>query len=164
MVCVCTVKKFNVFLHFYFNKMLQRIQTIYLFIAAVLAGGVIYLLPLWINNDGDTFYLNNFMQSTDWKQISMVASFAFSAFLSFITMFLYKNRKQQIGINRFNIVVNFYLLGIIVYQLLILPGESEISEKGIGLFLPVLVIVFLVLANKSILKDEKLVKSVDRLR
>ena len=144
--------------------MLQRIQTIYLLIAAVLAGGIIYLLPLWIHNNGDISYLNNLIQSNDWKQISMVASFAISALLSLISVFLYKNRKQQIGINRFNIVVNFYLLGIIVYHLLILPGESEISEKGIGLFIPVLVIVFLALANKSIIKDEKLVKSVDRLR
>ena len=144
--------------------MLQRIQTIYLFMAAVLAGGIIYLLPLWINNDDVEFFLNNLITSNDWKQISMVAAFGLSAFLSLITIFLYKNRKQQIGINRFNIVVNFYLLGIIVYHLLILPGESEISEKGIGLSIPILVIVFLVLANKSILKDEKLVKSVDRLR
>lgn len=144
--------------------MLQRIQTVYLFIAVVLSGAIIYLLPLWINNNGEVFYLNRFIQSEDWKMISMVVAFGLSAILSFISIFLYKKRKQQIGINRFNIVVNFYLLGIIVYHLLILPGESEISEKGIGLFIPVLVIVFLALANKSILKDEKLVKSVDRLR
>ena len=144
--------------------MLQRIQTIYLLIVALLAGGVIYILPLWANNDGVEIYLKNLIQSNDWKMISIVVVFGLSAILSFISIFLYKNRKQQIGINRFNIVVNFYLLGIIVYHLLILPGESEISEKGIGLFIPVLVIVFLALANKSILKDEKLVKSVDRLR
>ncbi len=144
--------------------MLQRIQSIYLLIAVLLAGGIIYMLPLWIDNNGEVFYLKNMIQSNDWKMISMVVAFGLSALLSFITIFLYKNRKQQIGINRFNIVVNFYLLGIIVYHLLILPGESEISEKGIGLFIPVLVIVFLALANKSILKDEKLVKSVDRLR
>ena len=144
--------------------MLQRIQTIYLFIAVVLSGAIVYFLPLWINSNGEVFYLNRFIQSEDWKMISMVVAFGLSAILSFISIFLYKKRKQQIGINRFNIVVNFYLLGIIVYHLLILPGESEISEKGIGLFLPVLVIVFLVLANKSTLKDEKLVKSVDRLR
>ncbi len=144
--------------------MLQRIQTIYLLIVVLLAGGVIYILPLWANNDGVEIYLKNLIQSNDWKMISIVVAFGLSAILSFISIFLYKNRKQQIGINRFNIVVNFYLLGIIVYHLLILPGESEISEKGIGLFIPVLVIVFLALANKSILKDEKLVKSVDRLR
>jgi len=144
--------------------MIQRIQTLYLFIAAILAGGIIYLLPLWIKNSGEKFYLNSLLQSDDWKSMSIVAAFALSALLSLISIFLYKKRTQQVGMNRFNIVVNFYLLGIIVYHLLILPGESEISEKGIGLFIPVLVIVFLALANKSILKDEKLVKSVDRLR
>jgi hypothetical protein len=40
----------------------------------------------------------------------------------------------------------------------------QISEKGIGIFLPICVIVLLVMANKAIKKDEDLVKSVDRLR
>ncbi|OSS38566.1 hypothetical protein C723_2549 [Christiangramia flava JLT2011] len=40
----------------------------------------------------------------------------------------------------------------------------DISEKGIGMFLPIVSIVFLVLANKAIKRDEDLVKSVDRLR
>jgi hypothetical protein len=40
----------------------------------------------------------------------------------------------------------------------------QISEKGIGMLIPVLSIVFLVLANKAVKKDEALVKSADRLR
>ena len=44
------------------------------------------------------------------------------------------------------------------------PGESFISEKGVGVFAPVLSIVFLFMANKAIRRDEKLVKSADRLR
>ena len=90
--------------------------------------------------------------------------FILSAIGSLVAVFLYKNRTRQIIINRINIVINFLLLGIIVYHLLNLPGEIDISEKGIGVFIPLLVIVFLALANKAILKDEKLVKSVDRLR
>ena len=39
-----------------------------------------------------------------------------------------------------------------------------VSEKGIGMFIPILVILLVVLANKAIKKDEDLVKSVDRLR
>jgi hypothetical protein len=39
-----------------------------------------------------------------------------------------------------------------------------VSEKGIGMFLPILAILLIVLANKAIKKDEDLVKSVDRLR
>ena len=45
-----------------------------------------------------------------------------------------------------------------------LSGETNVSEKGIGILLPIFSIVCLVLANKAIKKDEDLVKSVDRLR
>ena len=90
--------------------------------------------------------------------------FILSGILSLIAIFLYKNRIRQINSNRLNIVINFLLLGIIVYHLLSLPGGMHISKKGIGVFIPLLVIVFLALANKAILKDENLVKSVDRLR
>ncbi|PCI34935.1 MAG: hypothetical protein COB60_05295, partial [Flavobacteriaceae bacterium] len=62
------------------------------------------------------------------------------------------------------IILNFILLGLFVYRSLNLSGEANVSEKGIGILLPIFSIVFLVLANKAIKKDEELVKSVDRLR
>jgi ABC-type polysaccharide transport system permease subunit len=62
-------------------------------------------------------------------------------------------------------ILNLILLGLFVYRSLNLSGETPlVSEKGIGMFVPVLAIVLLVLANKAIKKDEDLVKSVDRLR
>lgn len=67
-------------------------------------------------------------------------------------------------LNRLNIIFNLTLLGVFVYRLLTLSGEAQVSEKGIGMFLPIISIVFLVMANKAIKKDEDLVKSVDRLR
>lgn len=144
--------------------MLQRIQTLYLILSAILSGGVIFLLSFWKDNNDKVYYLLDLLNETDWKLNTLLIVFVLSSLMSFISIFKYKNRKQQITINRLNIVVNFYLLGIIVYHLLTVPGENEISEKGIGLFIPELVIILLVLANKAILKDEKLVKSVDRLR
>ncbi len=144
--------------------MQQRIQTLYLLVSCLLSGLIVFLTTFWINNKGTVYYLLDLLNEYDWKLKSLPIAFVLAAILSLISIFLYKNRKQQITFNRFNIVVNFYLLGIIVYHLLIVSGESQISEKGIGLFIPVLVIVLLVLANKAILKDEKLVKSVDRLR
>ena len=51
-----------------------------------------------------------------------------------------------------------------LYQSLNVSGGAKSPEKGIGMFLPLVSIVFLVLANKAIKKDEDLVKSVDRLR
>ena len=144
--------------------MLQRIQTLYLFISAILSSIVIYMVPLWKSHEGIEIFETDVLLSDDWRLVSIAIAFILSGFLSLLSIFIFKNRSRQIGLNRFNIVINFYLLGIIVYYLLTLPGESQISEKGIGVFIPIIVIVLLALANKSIIKDEKLVKSVDRLR
>ena len=85
--------------------------------------------------------------------------------MSLLSILFYKKRQHQFVINRLNIILNLILLGLFVYRSLNLSGETPlVSEKGIGMFVPVLAIVLLVLANKAIKKDEDLVKSVDRLR
>ena len=84
--------------------------------------------------------------------------------LILISILNFKKRKQQFVLNRLAIIFNFVLLGVFVYRSLSIPGETLVSEKGIGVLLPIISIVFLVLANKAIKRDEDLVKSVDRLR
>ena len=136
--------------------MIQRIQTIYLLLSAAVSAGLIFVLHLWTNSDDvPVFAIDEYLY---------LSLFLGSALLSLISIFSYKNRKFQFVLGRLNIILNFILLGFFVYQLLIPPGESNISEKGVGIFIPILSIVLLVLANKAIKKDEDLVKSVDRLR
>jgi hypothetical protein len=85
--------------------------------------------------------------------------------LTVISIISYKKRQNQFVMGRLNIILNLILLGLFVYRSLNLSGETvTVSEKGIGMFLPIVTIVLLVLANKAIKKDEDLVKSVDRLR
>lgn len=122
--------------------MIQRIQTVYMLIAGVTAA-----LPI--------------LFGLDWLRTLL---FAISAVVALYTIFKYKKRNIQQLLNWLNIVINFTLLGIFVYRMLNSSGESIISEKGVGVFVPVLSIVFLFLANKAIRRDEKLVKSADRLR
>ncbi len=143
--------------------MIQRIQTLYLILACVLAGGLIFAFSLWKENETIIYALD--LLSSE-HTILMVVPFSFigSAVLSLITIFLFKNRKLQFVLNRLNILINLILLGVLIYYLLMLPGETKISEKGIGVFIPFVVVLLLVLANKAIHKDENLVKSVDRLR
>jgi hypothetical protein len=138
--------------------MLQRIQTVYLLIVFIAAAVLPYLLPLWkINGVAVKFNENN--------QILYVVLFGLSAVFTLISIISFKNRKQQFVLNRLNLILNLILLGLFVYRSLNLSGEAQVvTEKGIGMFLPILSIVMLVLANKAIKKDEDLVKSVDRLR
>ncbi|MDD7885286.1 DUF4293 domain-containing protein [Flavivirga sp. 57AJ16] len=136
--------------------MLQRIQTIYLIIAAGVSAGLIFVFHLWITDEGiNVFAKDNMLY---------LGFFLGSAILSLIAIFMYKNRKSQFVLGRLNIILNFILLGFFVYQSLSISGETAVSEKGIGMLLPIVSIVFLALANKAIKKDEDLVKSVDRLR
>ncbi len=136
--------------------MYQRIQTIYLFIAALLSGALIFFVSLWSNETGEPVMVQD--------ELIVLAMFLGSAVLSLVSIFLFKKRQLQFVLGRLNILLNFFLLGVFVYWSLMVPGEMEISEKGIGMFIPVLSIVFLVLANKAIKKDEDLVKSADRFR
>ncbi|WP_425077182.1 DUF4293 domain-containing protein [Psychroserpens sp. S379A] len=136
--------------------MIQRIQTVYLLLSALVSAGLIFVLHLWTNSDDVAVFAVD-----DYLYLGL---FLGSALLSFISIFNFKNRKFQFVLGRLNIILNFILLGFFVYQLLMPPGESNISEKGVGIFIPILSIVLLVLANKAIKKDEDLVKSVDRLR
>ena len=136
--------------------MIQRIQTLYLLFASVISGGLIFVFYLWTNKAGvKVFAIDNYMY---------LGFFTGSAILSLISIFSFKNRKSQFVMGRLNIILNFILLGFFVYQSLNISGEADVSEKGIGILLPIFSIVCLVLANKAIKKDEDLVKSVDRLR
>lgn len=136
--------------------MLQRIQTVYLLIAAIVSGGVIFVLHLWVTNNEVVVYAKD--------NVLFLGLFLGSAVLSLISIFKYKKRKTQFILGRLNIILNFILLGFFVYQSLNVSGETAVSEKGIGMLIPIVSIVFLALANKAIKKDEDLVKSVDRLR
>lgn len=137
------------------ENMLQRIQSIYLFLAFLVSAGLIFVFDLWKEN-GQEVYAQD--------EPAVLALFLLSALLSIVSIFLFKNRKLQFVLGRINMILNLILLGLFVYWSLKVSGESQISEKGIGMMIPIVSIVLLVLANKAIKKDEDLVKSVDRLR
>ena len=136
--------------------MLQRIQTVYLILALVVSGVLPFVFPLWKDVGGkDYFFMVDF---------TYVTLFGLSTTFSLLSILSFKKRQQQFVIGRLNMIFNLILLGLFVYRTLNLSGEATVSEKGIGMFLPIVSIVLLVLANKAIKKDEDLVKSVDRLR
>ncbi len=144
-------------------KMIQRIQSIYLLIATFVSGGLVFVFNLWSNLKEQIFVLDLLMRESFLLKLIPLL-FLLSTIMSFIDIFLFKNRKLQFVIGRLVILINLFLLGLLIYVSLTLPGEISISKKGIGMFLPILVVLLIVLANKAIKKDEDLVKSVDRLR
>lgn len=135
---------------------IQRIQTVYILIAIVLIVVLYFWFPTLETADGTSLISNQ-----DPLVIGLLGA---SVILGILALLNFKKRQLQFVLNRLNIILNFVLLGVFVYQSLSLPGETLISEKGIGVLIPIISIVFLAMANKAIKRDEDLVKSVDRLR
>lgn len=140
------------------KNMIQRIQSVYIFLVLIFSGVLPFVFPLWKNGTGEAYY---FMENPIYTIL-----FGLSATLSLVSLFGYKKRQNQFVLNRLNMISNVILLGLFVFRLLSISGEAGqlVSEKGIGMFLPIVSIVLLVVANRAIKKDEDLVKSVDRLR
>ncbi|MBO0590289.1 DUF4293 domain-containing protein [Cellulophaga sp. E16_2] len=136
--------------------MIQRIQTLYLLIVILLTAALPFWVNLWSDMEGKEIFAKD--------DVLISGAFFVSAILALVSVGLYKKRQNQFVANRLNMILNLFLLGFFVYRSLNLSGEISVSEKGIGMLIPIFSIVFLVLANKAIRKDEDLVKSVDRLR
>ena len=136
--------------------MLQRIQTLYLIVSGILITALYIWFPLVLDADGNAVIERN--------EPLVLGLLLLSVGLTITVILAFKKRKIQFVLNRLIIILNFVLLGVFVFRSLTLSGETLVSEKGIGVLLPIISIVLLAKANKAIKKDEDLVKSVDRLR
>lgn len=158
--------------------MIQRIQTVYL-TASVIACVLLFSFPMAkFNNDVQGTYILSiigikYLNLVDppifvnfWVTFPMLILTIASIIITGIAIFLYKTRRSQL------ILVNIsFLLTVILISLVYLYyiGYIEKLSKVIpsyqfGIFLPLISLVLLILANRSIRKDETLVKSADRLR
>ena len=144
--------------------MIQRIQSIYLLLVIIGSGGLVFVFDLWKNIDKQSVNISSLIHDFEYPLFGIIVAFFLVTLLAVISLLSFKKRILQLNLNRFNILINLILFGFLVYHLLNISGETIVSEKGIGSFLPLASIVLLFLANRAIQKDENLVKSVDRLR
>ncbi|PAW92027.1 hypothetical protein CKK33_00360 [Mucilaginibacter sp. MD40] len=155
--------------------MLQRIQSIYLLFASlVLFGLFIFPLAHGLFIDGKLVNIavtgvSENVNGVDKPVQSFVALSIITAIVGLIPLaviFMYKNRKQQIALIYSTILVligySFWMAQTV--KKVVGPITLEYKNMGIGLFLTSLSIIMLIFAVKAIQRDEKLVKSADRLR
>ena len=141
--------------------MIQRIQSIWLLLAGI-AGLMTYKLPLWSGKlqDGS---LKNF---TGRESLPLFAAIVVTCLLGFVTIFLYRNRKNQKNLTLLGLLLS---LGIIAMEFFIVDGYKTSlnfieSSWQIGAIMPIIMVILFFLAYQGIRNDEKLVKSVVRLR
>ncbi len=154
--------------------MIQRIQSLFLFFAAV-TGIFAFFVPYWTYAGIDFTYTfttlgvkltDGSLQSVSISTIPVMVLLALHVALDFTSIFYFKNRTIQLKINSFNMFLTLMIIGTVFLWVPYMIKESVVAEEnwGFGLLFPVISFVFLLLANKFIRKDEKLVKAADRLR
>lgn len=162
--------------------MLQRIQTIFMFFALI-AGILIFFFPV-ASYISDTNYLTFFIhtikdmvpdpfaesstgdgQFGQWFTLPLAAGQFIIIVLLFYTIFQFKKRILQIRLNLLNIFLNVLLVGGIFYYTTMIEGKTgAVSDYGIAAIFPLIAIILLFVANFYIRKDEKLIRSSNRLR
>ncbi|GAA4304042.1 DUF4293 domain-containing protein [Compostibacter hankyongensis] len=145
--------------------MIQRIQTLYLFFAAVVTAGIFYfdIYQATVMENGIKA-LKSMTFSDNYVGIILTV---ISIALSLVAIFLFKKRKRQAGLTWLNLLVTIGLFYWMYRSIELFRGSlTEVisSRYWIGAFLPVLSFVLLCMALYRIRKDEKLIRSLDRLR
>lgn len=152
--------------------MIQRIQSIYLLIVAVL-GIVMMSLPIghFITPDKSPqiFEMGALVIVNDQKQV--VSGEPWLLFLllqaitliALITIFLFKKRALQVRLSVINVVLLIVYFILMLTFIFTLKGDNSFIPSW-TVFLPLIAIILNWLAIRAIAKDEKLVKSYDHLR
>lgn len=142
--------------------MIQRIQTIWMLVAAIVLA-LLFKLPMAKSLGGESeMVVNGSLETPD--HIGLIIVNALAIVLIIVSILLYKNRQAQQRINALNMFL-ILILPILAYFLLRTDlGSAPLLGIVPGTFFPAVTILLLILANRSIRKDDKLVKSADRLR
>ncbi|WP_235299151.1 DUF4293 domain-containing protein [Portibacter marinus] len=144
--------------------MIQRIQTIFLFLASACFFGL-FGLPLATSETAMAGLFADRVYNIFDNPI-LIGVTCIGGVLALIAIFLFKNRplQKKLGYGTLTLAILFIIVAI---WLVVQDTESELTsniDERLGLGLPLLAIFFVLFANRYIGKDEKLVKSMDRLR
>jgi hypothetical protein len=155
--------------------MLQRVQTVYLLAATVLMSLMLFLPLAEIAAEGTGIYsvLSKGWYITEGEsaQLAMATWPVFIlamvlVLLTLLNIWLYRNRKLQLRICVYSIILAFGLIGLVYYFFVV--GFRQLEEPVYALrfplVLPAIFIILLYLAFRGIRKDEILVRSLDRIR
>ena len=139
--------------------MIQRIQTIYLLLATI-ASIVMGLAPLGTIINKETMDQSLFGGQ---QALPILILGILSGCIAFGIIFLFNNRKLQLNIVRSNAVLIGIFMAVCIYYL-VFNSVTKIDLPRPGIVFPFFALVFNILGMKGIKADEKLIKSMDRLR
>jgi hypothetical protein len=148
--------------------MIQRKQTIYLLLVVILT--VVCMssqVATMVSDSGKAFadmynlWLTDGQGHHSFRSAPLFVCLLLSALLTIVTIFMYQNRKRQalMCIGNMVLLVMWYIL--LAVQPQFIGGMMHLEWPAV---LPAVGIILLFMARKGILADEKLVRSLDRIR
>ena len=154
--------------------MIQRKQTIYLFLAAVacivcmcLPLGTLQLLGMGVE---PVLYNMALVQTEgnsptyNFAYLPLFIALAIPAVVALVAIFLFKNRKLQARLCSFNLLLLLVWMALFAYyKYFQLTAIGELQQTWSSV-LPFVAAVFNYLAYKGIKADERLVRAADRIR
>lgn len=157
--------------------MIQRVQSLFLLVAAAVAIAVLFI-PIGNIIDSTGFSMYQYDAFSLKKEgigimstLYIAILWGVSAILSIVTIFMYKNRALQVRLNGVNMLV---MLAALITMLYIYPNfvfekrqfvtSSTVLDFNRIILISLVPAVSLYLANMFIKKDEKKVRAADRLR
>ncbi|RQO78771.1 hypothetical protein DBR40_05795 [Pedobacter sp. KBW01] len=155
--------------------MIQRIQSIWLFLAFLVLALMTFLPLATKEIDGSESVVYMFGLKTQFQSESgseyklalslpLIVTYIAIAIICFVNIFNFRKRNLQKRLA----IISIVLIGGFAFwcstYINELPGGIEGATFGIGAYLPAIAILFIVLAIFGINKDERLIRSAERLR
>ena len=138
--------------------MIQRQQTLWLLLAT-LAAAFSFMFPFVVGEEMQKNLLSRRIVDAG-DNLFILLLTAGSMILSTVIIFLFKNRKQQMQLCLLGLLVSVSIIALYILQM----NKLVHTTLALSCVLPFAVTAGYVMAYRSIRKDEKLVKSLDKLR
>ena len=147
---------------------IQRIQSLYLLIAVILMV-VFAFFPALTFELADKTVLYGALETgrADNLHINplLFTLIALISFLAIVDIFLYKNLQRQMTVCFVDIIIGLAMLIAIGVQAFVVGNrEGWTVSWQLYVLLPVLSIIFLMMAHKAMSRDKKKLRDADRLR
>lgn len=135
--------------------MLQRLQTVFLALSVLFTAGT-FFTPI---------YARAMEDPQKWIGYGLAAALTISMIITAVSVFLYSNRKNQIAWVKRGALAQVIGFGFCVGVIFSLGGIGRyLWDEALGTGLVIVGFALQLLAMRFIQKDEKLVRSIDRIR
>ena len=147
--------------------MIQRIQTVFLFLSAVFAG-ILFFAPVASFNVGGEFVnMSIFGVENHANALLLLILAILMLVVPMVTIFMYKKRELQLKLSSLNVFLNALFCGLI-FLFYVDNVQDKLQAETVvyafGTYIPLINMVLSILAMRWIKKDIDLIKSIDRLR